>query len=46
VRALDQDADLDWPAASVTGQARVPDGDRNRAYIACPDCGRALRFTA
>ena len=35
---------LDTP--SVTGQARVPDDDRDRAYIACPDCGHALRFTA
>jgi hypothetical protein len=31
---------------SVTGQARVPDGDRTRAYIACPDCGHALHFAA
>jgi hypothetical protein len=31
---------------SVTGQTRVPDGDRDRAYIACPDCGHALRFVA
>jgi hypothetical protein len=35
---------FDTPA--VTRQARVPDGDRNRAYIACPDCGRALHFVA
>jgi hypothetical protein len=31
---------------SVTGQARVPDDDRDRAYIACPDCARPLHFTA
>jgi hypothetical protein len=31
---------------TVSGQARVPFGDRSRAYIACPDCGKALRFTA
>jgi hypothetical protein len=31
---------------TVAGQTRVPFGDRDRAYIACPDCGKALRFMA
>lgn len=31
---------------TIGGQARVPFGDRERAYIACPDCQKALRFTA
>ena len=31
---------------SVTRQVRVPGGHRRRAYIACPDCGLALRFMA
>lgn len=31
---------------TISGQARVPFGDRERAYIACPDCGKSLRFTA
>lgn len=30
---------------TISGQARAPFGDPSRAYIACPDCGKALRFT-
>jgi hypothetical protein len=31
---------------TISGQARVPFGDCERGYIACPECGKALRFTA
>ena len=31
---------------TISGQARAPFGDPARAYIACPDCGRALRFSS
>jgi len=31
---------------TVPGQARAPFGDPDRAYIACPDCGKALHFCA
>ena len=30
---------------TISGQARAPFGDPSRGYIACPDCGKALRFT-
>jgi hypothetical protein len=33
-------------APTISGQARVPFGDRERAYIACPQCRKSLRFTA
>jgi len=31
---------------TISGQARVPFGDRERAYIACPECRKSIRFTA
>lgn len=31
---------------TISGQARAPFGDPSRAYIACPDCGHALHFSA
>lgn len=38
-------AQLPAGTPTISGQARVPFGDPSRAYIACPDCGRALRFS-
>lgn len=31
-------------SSKVANRIRVPFGDPNRAYVACPDCGKALRF--
>lgn len=32
------------PAYRVPELVRVPFGDRDRAYVACPTCGKAVRF--
>jgi hypothetical protein len=31
-------------SAKLAAQVRVPSGDRDRGYVACPGCGEALRF--
>ncbi|MBA0127280.1 hypothetical protein H0B56_17150 [Haloechinothrix sp. YIM 98757] len=35
----------DMTVYRVPDQVRVPFGDRDRAYVACPTCGKAVRFT-
>ncbi len=35
----------DMPTYRVPDRVRVPFGDRSRAYVACPACGNAVRFT-
>lgn len=37
--------DGDQGTYRVPGQVRVPFGDRDRGYVACPECGKALRFS-
>lgn len=34
----------DRHADRLSERIRVPFGDRSRAYVACPDCGKAVRF--
>ncbi|QGK70301.1 hypothetical protein GIY23_12890 [Allosaccharopolyspora coralli] len=34
----------DMTTYRVPDQVRVPFGDRARAYVACPECGKAVRF--
>ena len=37
-------ASSDDPSASLCERVRVPDGDRDRGFVACPSCGQPLRF--
>jgi hypothetical protein len=32
------------PSASLCERVRVPDGDRDRGFVACPSCGQPLSF--
>lgn len=36
---------VDMATYRVPEQVRVPFGDRDRAYVACPSCSKAVRFT-
>ncbi|MFJ8965343.1 hypothetical protein ACIRG5_38755 [Lentzea sp. NPDC102401] len=40
------DGGLSDASPTISGQARVPFGDHQRAYVACPECRKSLRFTA
>ncbi|GGM80894.1 hypothetical protein GCM10012275_59400 [Longimycelium tulufanense] len=38
--------DTDMTTYRVSDRVRVPFGDRDRAYAACPKCGKAVRFAS